>query len=141
MKEDHLNREPECLTCGMPKAPHGRSVASAAINAYCHPSMCEGYNEPPVPSSLFRSEAAEPVADDSILLTRIEYEITFEGQVLAIASREMCESVAEYMPTGVIDNDSGLDVLGVEVLVMDRDQDGIRDLKRGDRYVVPKEEA
>ena len=115
-------------------------MASAAINAYCHPSMCEAYNEYPVSSQLFKGELAEPVPDDSIVITRIWYEETMEGQVLAIGGREECESLVESMPGLAVNNDSGRRVMGADVLVLPRDQDGIRDLKRGDRYVVPKGE-
>ena len=144
MKEDHLHREPMCLTCGRRKQPAGRDAPAAVAGVYCHPMDCDGYNEYPVPSQLFLGETAEPVPDDSILVTRIKYRETWEGQVLAIGSRDTCRQVAEAFPESEIVNDTDRTVLEAELLVLDRDEEGIRDLKRGDRYVVerklPKEE-
>ncbi|MDD9983975.1 MAG: hypothetical protein OXU81_21880 [Gammaproteobacteria bacterium] len=139
LPEDHLHREPTCLVCGNQKKPMGRDVPQPLVR--CRPEECEGYHEYPVPSQLFEGEIAEPVPDEAIVLTRIEFTDTIEGLVLAIGSIEACNGVAQAMPAVNVTNDTDRFVFGADVVVMKRDQDGIRDLKRGDRYLVSKEES
>lgn len=45
----------DCKTCGMRKAPVGRSVPMEAANSYCD-SECSGYREDPYPPHLWPGE-------------------------------------------------------------------------------------
>lgn len=46
---------PSCSTCGLPKAPVGRSVAAAAAGGYCD-YECPGYRLEPVSGALWPGE-------------------------------------------------------------------------------------
>ncbi len=46
---------PECKTCGLGKAPHGRDVAAAMAGSYCT-WQCPGYDEEPEPGELWPGE-------------------------------------------------------------------------------------
>ncbi len=53
----------ECTTCGMRKAPRGRSVPDALLGGLCHDDYsrmtCPGYWDDPKPGDLWPGETAE----------------------------------------------------------------------------------
>ena len=48
---------PTCTTCGLRKAPRGRSIPLPAAGSYCTWHDCEGYNLDPQPGHLWPGEA------------------------------------------------------------------------------------
>ena len=47
----------DCLRCGRMKQPWGRSVPYASVGAYCYHDSCSGWDEEPLPGSLFPGES------------------------------------------------------------------------------------
>ena len=53
--------QPKCLTCGLPKAPRGRSVPLEMSNGMCD-HECQGYGQDPKPGHAWSREQAEEEA-------------------------------------------------------------------------------
>lgn len=59
MQEMRVGSYAKCTVCGLNKNPRGRSAPLEMASSLCHPSECEGYDQPPYAGDLWPGETAQ----------------------------------------------------------------------------------